>query len=296
VASSRGVPGRYGRDVLADWEAERAAARRPAPELEARQGTVVVHRATGFRGVVLRAAADAVELRGERDAIRLFALEPSAFLHEGSPVTLVVPGRLVPRPGAGGGDPAGRPAGAPARTASGSVAVRHDARVARGSRLLVEGVHDAELVEQVWGDDLRVEGVVVERLDGVDHLAAWLAEFRPGPARRVGVLVDHLVPGSKEERLARAVRHAHVLVTGTPYVDVWQAVRPQRLGLEAWPVVPRGTDWKHGIAAALGEPDLGRLWRRVRGAVRTYADLEPSLVGAVERLIDFVTAAADDRA
>jgi len=153
----------------------------------------------------------------------------------------------------------------------------------------VEGVHDAELVEQVWGDDLRHEGVVVERLDGIDHLAAWLARFEPGPGRRVGVLVDHLVPGSKEERLARAVQHPHVLVTGTPFVDVWQAVRPQRLGLTSWPEVPRGTPWKEGIAAALGEPDPAVLWRRIKASVRSYADLEPSLVGAVERLIDFVT-------
>jgi len=31
------------------------------------------------------------------------------------------------------------------------------------------------------------------------------------------------------------------------------------------------------------------MWRRVLASVRTYADLEPALVGAVERLIDFVT-------
>jgi hypothetical protein len=32
-------------------------------------------------------------------------------------------------------------------------------------------------------------------------------------------------------------------------------------------------------------------WRRLLGTVRSYADLEPALVGAVERLIDFVTEA-----
>ena len=47
----------------------------------------------------------------------------------------------------------------------------------------MEGVHDAELVEQVWGDDLRIEGVVVERLDGADHLADVLAGLRPDPTR-----------------------------------------------------------------------------------------------------------------
>ena len=35
--------------------------------------------------------------------------------------------------------------------------------------------------------------------------------------------------------------------------------------------------------------DPGELWRRILGSVRTYADLQPELVGAVEQLIDFVT-------
>jgi hypothetical protein len=114
--------------------------------------------------------------------------------------------------------------------------------------------------------------------------------FAPGPSRRLGVLVDHLVPGSKEARLAAAVASPHVLVTGTPYVDVWQAVRPRVLGIAAWPVIPRGQPWKEGVCAALGWGEPRDAWRRVLAAVRTYADLEPDLVGAVERLIDFVTA------
>lgn len=80
------------------------------------------------------------------------------------------------------------------------------ARTALASRIYVEGRHDAELVEQVWGADLRVEGVVVEYLGGVDDLAAIVAEFNPGPGRRLGVLVDHLVTGSKEARIADSVR------------------------------------------------------------------------------------------
>ncbi|GAG30774.1 unnamed protein product, partial [marine sediment metagenome] len=110
-------------------------------------------------------------------------------------------------------------------SASGSIAVRHDARVARGSRILVEGVHDAELVEKVWGDDLRHEGIVVERLDGMDDLAGVVRGFAPGADRRLGILLDHLVDGSKESRAAAAVDHPHVLVTGTPYVDVWAGIR-----------------------------------------------------------------------
>jgi len=188
----------------------------------------------------------------------------------------------------------------PARTASGSVAV-HDApaRIARQSRIYVEGRHDAELVERVWGDDLRLEGVVVEYLGGVDDLAEHLRAFGPGPGRRVGVLVDHLVAGSKESRIADEVGRSaigeHVRITGHPFIDIWQAVRPARLGLAAWPDVPRGEDWKHGTCERLGWPhrdqaDIARAWKHVLGAVRSYADLEPALLGRVEELIDFVTA------
>jgi hypothetical protein len=154
-------------------------------------------------------------------------------------------------------------------------------------------VHDAELGERVWGDDLRIEGIVVERLDGADHLEETVAALAPGPGARVGVLLDHLVPGSKEERLARAITHPHVLVTGTPYVDVWQAVRPAAVGIDAWPEVPRGTDWKTGVCDALGLGDPTAFWRRVLASVASWRDLEQPLVRAVEELIDFV-AAGDD--
>jgi hypothetical protein len=85
------------------------------------------------------------------------------------------------------------------------------------------------------------------------------------------------------------VSSPHVLVTGHPYVDVWQAVRPARLGIEAWPVVPPGRPWKAGICAALGIDDEAQMWRRILGSVRSYADLEPTMLRAVEELIDFVT-------
>ena len=154
----------------------------------------------------------------------------------------------------------------------------------------MEGIHDAALVERVWGDDLRVEGVVVERLDGIDDLAVRVSDFDPGPGARLGVLVDHLVPGSKEQRLAHSVSGPYVLVTGTPFVDVWQAVRPQRVGITRWPTIPRDQPWKEGICRALGIADPPEMWRRLLASVRSYADLEPELVGAVEQLIDFVCA------
>jgi hypothetical protein len=53
--------------------------------------------------------------------------------------------------------------------------------------------------------------------------------------------------------------------------------------------VPRGVDWKTGVCAALGVADPREMWRRVLGAVNSYADLEVPLLQAVERLVDFVT-------
>jgi hypothetical protein len=258
--------------------------RRPTvyPTVEAAPGLTVRHRASGFRGVVVRFEHGGVAVREPGTGqVRLLRLDPGGFEVDGRLVSLVPAKRR------------GTPAAAAVRTASGSTAVRDQrARVAQPSRLLVEGVHDAELVEKVWGDDLRVEGVVVERLDGMDHLPGIVRAFQPGPGRRLGVLLDHLVAGSKEARAAAAVQHPHVLLRGTPYVDVWQAVRPKaaKLGVAAWPDVPPGQPWKEGVLAALGlDMSPGAFWRRLLAQVTTYADLEPSLVGAVEELIDFVT-------
>jgi hypothetical protein len=217
----------------------------------------------------------AVVVRDARGRERAFALRETVFRVQGRSATLVRP-RIAP---------AGM-----ARTASGSIAVpQATARVARAGRIYVEGLHDAELVEKVWGDDLRGEGVVVVPLDGADNLPQAVRAFSPGPSRRLGVLLDHLVPGSKEERIAASVRHPAVLVTGHPYVDVWQGVRPRVLGIGAWPQVPPGRPWKEGVCAALGAGDPPAFWRRLLRSVRYYTDLEQPLIGAVERLIDFVT-------
>lgn len=246
------------------------------PVVTATAGVRARHRGSGFTGTVVRWERDGVVLRGATGLERIFTAVAGGFDVDGRAVTLQRPPPVATRPD-------------PRTTASGSLAVAgQGARVARASRILVEGVHDAELVERVWGDDLRVEGVVVERLDGIDHLAAVVAEFGPGPGARLGVLVDHLVPGTKEARVAAEVSGPHVLVTGTPFVDVWQAVKPAVAGIPAWPDVPRGEDWKAGVCARLGVDAL-TMWPRLLAAVRSYADLEPALVGAVERLIDFVT-------
>lgn len=279
---------RYGRDVMAgDWKAPRRGRSEP---VDASPGLVVEDVESGFCGAVVSTEADLVELEDRRGRRKKFTYGPGFWL-DGKPVSLV----RARKPA----QTKANQATMRARTASGSVAVSGQrARVAAASRIWVEGRHDAELVEKVWGDDLRVEGVVVESLDGIDDLAGIVADFAPGPGRRLGVLVDHLVPGSKESRIAeqatRGPRRAHVLVVGHPFVDVWQSVRPTALGIEAWPVVPRGKPWKEGILDAFGWPsgtqtDVANGWRRILASVSTYADLEPDLLGRVEELIDFVT-------
>lgn len=290
---------RYGSDVLSrDPHGPRRPSTRDEPTVP---GLVVEEVETGWCGAVVgvekSGGMHVVVLEDRRRRRRSFPLGPG-FWVDGEPVRLVP----APAPTAQGRRATGARGSLTdeGRTASGSRAVPGArARVARASRIWVEGRHDAELVEKVWGDDLRLEGVVVELLDGVDHLAEALREFGPSPGRRAGVLVDHLVPGSKESRIAAAAMAgpggAHVLVLGHPYVDVWQAVRPERLGLDAWPAVPKGQDIKRRTLIALGWPaasqaDVAAGWQRILRAVRDYRDLEPSLLGRVEELVDFVTA------
>lgn len=266
-------------------------AAQPLPQVEAVPDLVVEEVTTGFCGAVVRVEKTpggfTVTLEDRVRKHRVFPLGPG-FLLEGKPVMLVRPKPKT-----------AQTTGAP-RTASGSRAVSGvRARVAREGRIYVEGKHDAELVERVWGDDLRIEGVVVELLDGVDYLPGIVEDFDPGAGRRLGVLVDHMVAGSKETRIAGEVqqgREDSVLVLGHPYVDIWQAVKPDVLGFEAWPKVPRTEEWKLGVCERLHRKDptwpldSRAAWARILGAVTSYKDLEPTLLGRVEALIDFVTA------
>lgn len=250
------------------------ARRSPPPEIAADPGLVLEEVLSGWCGAVVECDKERVSLEDRNGRVRVFPL--GVFLLEGKPVTVVRP----------------RPQTVTTKqiTASGSVAVQgHTARVARASRIWVEGKHDAELVERVWGHDLRVEGVVVEPLDGIDDLQGLVTAFRPTREARIGVLVDHLVPGSKESRIVAAVTSPHVLVTGHPFIDVWQAVKPAAVGIKAWPIIPRGQEWKQGVCAALGWGQPWEGWKRVLAAVDSYADVEVPLLQSVERLIDFVT-------
>jgi hypothetical protein len=260
--------------------------RRELPQVPAEDGLVVETADGAFCGAVV-AVGRAVDAGEKRDTVTLedrhgkrreFPLLPAGFLLDGRIVTLVRPAVATPN------------ANGPRKTASGSYAVAGaQARVARASRIWVEGVHDAALVERIWGDDLRVEGVVVEPLDGLDNLVDRLREFEPAANRRVGVLADHLVAGSKESRIAAQVRDPNVLITGHPYVDIWQAVKPTALGIEEWPTIPRGLNWKDGVCATLGVSDPVEMWRRVLAGVDSFVDVEVPLLRAVEELIDFVT-------
>lgn len=268
-------PDRYSRDALTQ-----PPRRSQSAELPADPGLVAEDVQTGFVGAVVRCDKHGVTLEDRHGKLRSFPLGPG-FWVDGKPVKLVRP--VVPQ------------STTPVRTASGSVAVKNArARVAQSSRIYVEGKHDAELVEKVWGDDLRLEGIVVEELGGADDLAEIIGAFQPGPSRRLGVLLDHLVEGTKERRIAddaeRRFGPDSVLIAGHPYVDIWQAVRPAGVGLESWPAVPMGIPWKEGVLEAIGwRLDVAAAWCRILGSVKTYTDLEPALLGRVEQLIDFVT-------
>ena len=252
------------------------ARRKPYPNVAADSGTEVTHQATALVGAIVEWTDATIMLRDDSGRDHRFRNIAGSFLVGGRPVTLVRPTRP--------------PAAALGVTASGSIAgPDQPARIARASRLLVEGVHDAELVEKVWGDDLRDEGIVVQPIDGADDLVEIVRALAPRPGRRLGVLLDHLIDGTKESRLAAQVRHPDVLIRGHKFVDIWAAIDPRLAGLTAWPDIPRTMSWKDGICQAVGENDSRRFWKKLVGRVTSYKDLDPSLVGSVEELIDFVT-------
>ncbi|MFI5894730.1 DUF3097 domain-containing protein [Actinoplanes sp. NPDC051513] len=262
----------YGEDVLkSQWRRKRVV-----PEVAAEPDLVVEDADSGFCGAIVGFELGAVVLEDRFGKRRNFPLAPAAFLLDGRAVTLRKPSAEVEKQRR--------------ITASGSIAVDGvKAQVAKASRIWVEGIHDAALVERIWGDDLRIEGVVVEPLDGIDDLALAVEEFQPSKTRRLGVLVDHLVPGSKESRIVAAVTDPNVLITGHPYVDIWQAVRPERIGIKKWPVIPPGRNWKEGVCEAFGVREPADMWRRILREVSSYKDVETPLINSMERLIDHVT-------
>ena len=278
-------------DITASARSHRPA---PAPKVELKRGMLLEDPASGWVGEVVSAERIGATLYFTLEDAKMrrkkFPLGPG-YLLEGQPVEIIAP---TPKKQA------------KQVSRSGSYAVTNSpARVARASRIWVEGLHDAELVEKIWGHDLRVEGVAVEPLHGIDDLAGALRAFGPTDTARIGVLVDHLVAGTKEERIVREALASlgpaarYVKVVGHPFIDIWQAVKPEKLGLKAWPQVPRGEDFKKGTLARLNQPhetqeDIARAWQLILSRVDSYKDLQPSLLGPVESLIDFVTGMVDE--
>jgi len=244
-------------------------------------GAVLTHRGSGVTGTVVKFTEGAqVVLRDSAGRDHTLRTTEGLFTHDGDVVSLRAPRRVA--------------AVAPtAPTKSGSVAGDTPARVARASRIYVEGIHDAELIERIWGDDLRYEGVVVEQLEGADDLSMHVRTFGPRAGRRLGILLDHLVEGSKETRIANEINDPNVLIVGHPYVDIWQAIKPQAIGIDAWPDVPMGQPWKEGILEQLNVTiHPAQFWKQVLSSVDSWTDLETPLVTSVEQLIDFVTVEA----
>ncbi|MFV9673362.1 MAG: DUF3097 family protein [Acidimicrobiia bacterium] len=263
-------------DILEDFR------KREYVEREIRDGMTLTHTGSRVTGTVTEfSQGGQVVLMDQWGERHTFQALDGAFMHNGVRVAMREPAEVSPA--------------ARQFTASGSIeAERSRARVARASRVWVEGVHDAELIEKIWGDDLREAAIVVEPLHGANDLASAVAQFRPGPDRKLGVLLDHLIEGSKETRIAQSVRHTDVLILGHPYVDIWQAIKPGTFGIAEWPRVPLGQPWKEGVIKGLGlDIETGRFWRKVLESVSSYKDVETPLVNAVEQLIDFVTVDAE---
>src|SRR5262245_66175471 len=115
--------------------------RRPTyPVVEGRAGLAVLHRSTGVEGTVVGFEHGGVAIRDRNTGTkRLVRLDPGGFRVDGRTVTLD-----PPRPA--------RSLQAPGRTACGpTAAAGQRARVARASRSLVAGVHDAGPAWKVRG-------------------------------------------------------------------------------------------------------------------------------------------------
>ena len=148
-----------------------------ATPLNVTLGMTLTHQGTRTTGRVVRyVQGQQIIIRDQHGRDHTFRPQDGAFSHEGAIVALR---KLVAADD-----------GEVRFTASGSIDVGHvPARIARASRIYVEGIHDAELIEKVWGDDLRIEGIVVEQMEGADDLAQLVRTFQPGPRRRLGVLL-----------------------------------------------------------------------------------------------------------
>ena len=245
----------YGRDVLAPENRKPRPGQGPVPTVEAERDLVVEDFEGRFCGAVVAVEAGLVTLEDRFGKRRVFPL-PGTFLLEGKRVTLVKPS---PKPEMLGN--VGR------RTASGSVAApRQRAKVAKASRIYVEGKHDAELVEKIWGDDLRDVGIVVEFLEGVDDLPpSWRTSSpRTGggsaccrPSGR-GVEGERIAAAASADP-TRADRRA-------PVRRRLAGVRPAAVGLRRGRTCRGGSHGRKGVSRASAGDGPSTTWRPPGGA------------------------------
>ncbi len=216
-----GCPAHDYRGTLRRRRHPAAVPRRTVPEVPAEPGLVVEDPASGFCGAVVAADAREVTLEDRHGRRRVFPLLPAG-----------VPGRG--RRGHAGAARAARPA-APARSASGSVA---------GGR--AHGAHRAGGADLGGGPARRRAGGagVGPRPAGRGRRRGADARHgRPGRRGRgvrarargggSGCWSTTSWPGRRSPAAAAASPGPHVLVTGHPYVDVWQAVKPSVVGIRA---------------------------------------------------------------
>ena len=238
---------------------------------------------TGYVGAVVRVEYGRVYLEDRRGHMRGFPLGPGYF-SRGRPVILTAPRRTAP---AAAGDRVrfGRRVGCPRPGRAGLPHLRR-----RSPR--------RRLVAQVWGEDLRIEGVVVEQLGGVDDLVEIVAEFaragapswgclsttlsrvrrRRGSPMRCGGARRHRHPGRRSS-LRRHLAGRETAAVGAGRLAQGAAaggVEARRVP-GAQPAAQRSGGHRQGLAA---HPFAGSRLER----------LKPALISRVEELIDFVTA------
>ena len=272
-------------DILDDFGAATARPSQSYPGVEARLELAVLHRPTGVRGRITRFTGEAVEVRDTSGAKHMLRNRPGAFAVNGETVALVRPVQQT------GGDlgvtPRAWPRNAAHRVRSWSPTSVRGWPVRRVSGWRVTTMHAS------WSGSGATSCARWPWWS--NRWAVWTTYLprsvasRPGPGRSLVVLADHLVPGSKERRIADGVDSPHVLVVGHPYVDIWQCVRARSLGIDGWPEVPMGEDWKTGVCARLGWGTPREGWRRVLAAADDLSDLDPVLVNALERALDHFT-------
>lgn len=257
--------------------------------LPAKRDLVLEDVETGWVGAIVSCEKSGgkyiVNLENAHKKIRSFPLG-FGFLYEGEPVKLIPYVQVAP-------------AKTKISVSGGKLAPKQKAKVAKASRIWVEGKHDAQLIEKIWGDDLRDLGIVVESLNGVDCLEEMVLKFAPNRNQKLGILVDHLVPRSKEEKIVnQTLSHAQfrpfVCILGHPYVDIWQAIKPNTLGFQAWPEISLGLPWKESVLKHLGLPcatktDVALAWQHFLAKVNKYSDLEHYLLRSMENIVDFLT-------